>query len=145
MHKLRITNQAGITLIELLVVITVVAILAAIALPNYSDYIKRARRADAMQGLENVRLLQEKWRRNDTNYGTTAEIRNDGNTTGDWLSLEGYYALSITTTPTATGFTATAAPRGKQVGDTCGTFTVDQDGPVYGSPPTNADQDCWRD
>jgi type IV pilus assembly protein PilE len=144
MHKLSITNQAGMTLIELLVVITVIAILAAIALPNYSDYIKRARRADAMQGLENVRLLQEKWRRNDTNYGTTAEIRNDGNTTGDWLSLEGYYALSVTAN-TTTEFTAIAERRGKQADDTCGTFRVNQDGPVYGSPPDYADQDCWRD
>ncbi|OOZ35929.1 type IV pilin protein [Solemya elarraichensis gill symbiont] len=142
MHKLSINNQAGITLIELLVVVTVIAILATIALPNYSDLLNRARRADAMHGLENIRLLQEKWRRNNTTYGTAANIR----TADPWDSQEEHYTLNITAgSNTGTEFTATATPRGSQLGDACGIFTVNQDGPVYGTPPTGADQDCWRD
>ncbi|OOY36787.1 hypothetical protein BOV89_10685 [Solemya velum gill symbiont] len=139
MYRLSLNNHAGMTLIELLIVLSVIAILAILALPNYSDFVDRARRADAMHGLENIRLMQEKWRRNNTTYGTAVNIR----TANPWYSQEEYYTLNITAN-TATGFTATATPRAEQVGDACGTFTTNQDGPVYGTPPAGADQDCWR-
>jgi type IV pilus assembly protein PilE len=40
-------NKKGLTLIELLIVMVIVAILAAIAVPMYTGYMTRARRADA--------------------------------------------------------------------------------------------------
>jgi type IV pilus assembly protein PilE len=52
-------DRKGITLIELLVVITIVAILATIAVPMYTGYMIRARRADAKTSLEQLRAAQE--------------------------------------------------------------------------------------
>ncbi len=43
------------TLIEVLVVVGIVGILAAIAVPIYTNYIQRARRADAKTALQQVR------------------------------------------------------------------------------------------
>lgn len=40
-------NSAGFTLIELMIVVVVVAVLAAVALPSYSQYIRKAHRAQA--------------------------------------------------------------------------------------------------
>src|SRR4030042_2816612 len=55
-------SNKGMTLIELLVVVIIVGILAAIAIPLYSNYMVRARRADAKTALEQVRAAQEMWR-----------------------------------------------------------------------------------
>src|SRR5256885_9595200 len=43
-------NQ-GFTLIELMIVVAVVGILGAIAIPSYSEYIRRGHRAEARAGL----------------------------------------------------------------------------------------------
>ena len=55
-------SKKGITLIELLAVILIVGILAAVAIPSYTGYMQRARRADAKTALEQVRAAQEMWR-----------------------------------------------------------------------------------
>ena len=54
-------RHQGFTLIEVMITVAVVAILAAIALPSYSQYILRARIADAAQGLSDMRLKMEQY------------------------------------------------------------------------------------
>ncbi len=49
-------NQ-GFTLIEMMIVVAVVGILTAIAIPSYSEYIRRGHRADARAGL----LQAQQW------------------------------------------------------------------------------------
>jgi type IV pilus assembly protein PilE len=44
-------TQGGFTLIELMVTVVVVAILAAIAVPSYTQYIRRANLVDAQQAM----------------------------------------------------------------------------------------------
>jgi type IV pilus assembly protein PilE len=51
----------GFTLIELLVVVTIVGILAAIALPSYSDYIRRSKIIEATTGMSDMRTRMEQY------------------------------------------------------------------------------------
>jgi type IV pilus assembly protein PilE len=104
------TSNKGLTLIELLVVIIIVGILAAIAIPVYTNYMQRARRADAKTALEQLRAAQEMRRAERGSYSNdlTALRTTWGvpsNPVGDYnLQWAGGFVLN------ANSFTAEAAP-----------------------------------
>jgi type IV pilus assembly protein PilE len=119
----------GITLIELLVVIVIIGILAAIAIPAYTNYMQRARRADAKTALEHLRAAQEMFRAEKGRYA------NDGDE-GDAIyvlnsswgvpATSGDYNLTFIIT-NKNSFTAVATPwNARQVPD--GPLSIDQDG-----------------
>jgi type IV pilus assembly protein PilE len=64
--------SAGFTLIEMLAVVVIAAILAALALPAYTDYMRRARTAEATSGLAAMRVRLEQHYQDYRNYGSTA-------------------------------------------------------------------------
>ena len=63
-------SEKGITLIELLVVVVIAGILAAVAISAYTNYLVRARRADAKTALEQLRASQEMFRAERGSYST---------------------------------------------------------------------------
>jgi len=108
-------NERGITLIELMVVVVIVAILATIAIPVYTGYMRKARRADAKTALEQVRAAQEMWRAEKGSYST--DIAQLQNTMGAPLATVGDYTWALTAAA-ATTFTARATPNTtRQAGD----------------------------
>ncbi len=125
----RMKSEKGLTLIELLIVIVVVGVLAAIAIPMYSDYMIRARRADAKTALEQLRAAQEMFR---AERGRYANDGSDGDaftllrtTWGGPASPSGDYNITMVAT-TAT-FTGTATPStSRQSSD--GWLAINQDG-----------------
>ncbi len=121
-------KEKGFTLIELLIVVVIVGILAAVAIPVYTGYTQRGRRADAKTALEQLRASQEVFRAERGRYA------NDG-TDGDALNVlrtnwggppaaVGLY--NITMVSNNTTFTGTATATGSQVPD--GNLTINQDG-----------------
>ena len=58
MYKLE-TAQKGFTLIELMIVVAIIGILASIAIPQYSDYVKRGKAAEATSNLATLRIKME--------------------------------------------------------------------------------------
>ncbi len=62
--------QRGFTLIELLVTIAIIGILAAIAIPNYTEFVRRGRVAEASQTLTDLRLRMENRYGDNRSYAT---------------------------------------------------------------------------
>jgi type IV pilus assembly protein PilE len=116
-------SNKGITLIELLVVVMIVAILAAIAIPMYTNYLQRARRADAKTALEQLRAAQEMFRAERGSYSTdVAQLRN----TWGVPATSGDYAI-LMNSATVTTFIGEAQPTtARQIPD--GSLFIDQEG-----------------
>jgi type IV pilus assembly protein PilE len=109
-------NRKGITLIELLVVIVIVGILATVAIPIYTGYMQRARRADAKTALEHVRAAQEMWRAEKGSYSLdSAELRTTMGAPA--TAISNYYTWQFSGTLNATTWTGQAVALGTQATD----------------------------
>ncbi|HTT09201.1 MAG TPA: type IV pilin protein [Gammaproteobacteria bacterium] len=131
----------GFTLIELMIVIAIVALLAAIALPSYSAYVLRGKRAEGRAALLDLAAREERWYSDNNQY--TDVIGAGGINVSN--SENNYYTLSATITgPSNQTFTLKAAPNGFS-DPKCGSFTLNQAGSRALSPAGDAatTSDCW--
>lgn len=139
-------RYAGFTLIELMVVIAIVGILAAVALPMFGEQMAKGRRSEAIATLTDLQLRQEQWRANHATYGTLAEVTG----TATFNTAQEHYDFSVSAND-GTDVLLTATPKGAQVGDRCGNFTLRIDnnnnnapaGLVDKATSTGADR-CWN-
>ena len=69
---LKTGKNRGFTLMEVMVVVAIVGLLSAIALPSYTNYVRRARMQGAFTGMSEVRFRLEQFFQNNNNYGTSA-------------------------------------------------------------------------
>jgi len=59
----------GFSLIELMITVAIVAIIAAIALPSYTDYLKRSKLTEAHNALATYRAGMEQYYQDNRSYG----------------------------------------------------------------------------
>ncbi|MGO4700801.1 type IV pilin protein [Dyella sp. 2RAB6] len=59
----------GFTLIELMITVAIVAIIAAVALPSYTDYLKRSKLTEAHNALATYRAGMEQYYQDNRSYG----------------------------------------------------------------------------
>ncbi|RYF31802.1 MAG: type IV pilin protein [Comamonadaceae bacterium] len=138
-------HQFGFTLIELMMVVAVTGIVAAVAIPSYSEYIRRGHRADARAGLLQAQQWMERAATATGLYPTTLPA----NLT--WAAdPTKRYTISLGAPATNSTFTLTATPRAgtPQAGDKCGNYTLTHTGVrgANGKIQSDAgfDATCWN-
>jgi len=138
----RKNKSRGFTLIELMIAIVIVGILTAIAVPNFTGYMREARRTDAIVMLLEVAGEQEKFYSENNAYADKMGVLGYGAVTANTVaSPDGHYNVTVSA-QTAGTFTLTAAPvaNGAQDGDTCGSFSITNTG---GKSVSGTETKCW--
>ena len=152
--------QKGFTLIELVVTMVIAAILAAIAIPAYSNYVRKAHRTDAKSTLLDLASLEERFYSTQNSYSANWSDLGYGASTANGASIaspNGYYSIAVPTVAAATAPTATtpgapatysftATTTGDQAKDTtCTTYTVNSSGgrTAANSGGTDTTSTCW--
>lgn len=115
---------SGFTLIELMITVAILAIVAAVAIPSYTSYVDRGKRAEARTALLDIAARQERYYSNNRQYTNQLSELNISSSTSE----NGYYTLSVTASGSnKQDFDATAAPSG-WTDDKCGTLGIDEIG-----------------
>ena len=68
----------GFTLIELMIVVAIIGIMAAIAIPNFFNYICKAKQSEAKQRLGAIATNEESWKAEATDDSYTTSTTNIG-------------------------------------------------------------------
>ena len=140
MHHTNLTKSVnsqklkGFTLIELMIAVGIVAILASVALPSYTSYIVRAKRADARtQLVQAAQFMQRFYTANDQyQYDRSAvDVSDRILQTGLKQSpADGTALYTLAVVATATTYTLTMSPVAglSMAGDECGSFRLTSTG-----------------
>jgi len=115
----------GFTLIEAMITVAIIAIVAAVAYPSYTQHVRKSHRADAQALLMDVATRQQQFLLDTRAYAGTLGALNVATP----ASVTPHYDVTLTVPAGAVPtFTVTAAPKGTQAADKCGTLTLDQAG-----------------
>jgi type IV pilus assembly protein PilE len=102
----------GFTMLEVMIVCAIVAILAAIALPNYSDYVKRGKIIEATSALSDARVRFEQSYLDNKTYAATGVCTAIQTAAGQ--ALKAFTLDCCTTAPSATTYSCTATGKASE-------------------------------
>ncbi len=92
---------SGFTIVELMVTLAIIGILASLAIPRYSDYLRRASLPEAFSRLGDLRIKLEQFYQSNRSYGTGA-CGNDGSSnTIDFAANANKFAITCQLTGTS--------------------------------------------
>lgn len=143
------SSKQGFTLIELMITVAVVGIITAIALPSYSEYVRRSRRSDArVVLLQNAQFMERFLTENDR-----YDIRRDGVTPVALPNIispaatsgsQVMYNINISAV-TRNSYTLQAVPVAGNAmdGDACGSYIIDNLGVKSNASNSRTSIECW--
>ena len=145
----------GFTLIEMMIVVAILGIVSAIAIPSYSEYVKKGKRADAKVELMRIAQLQESYFVQNLSYAKDLTTGAGGLGLGATVKSEQEeYTMTISSVLPAgctglsganacNGYTITATANGAQASDKCGNFSLTSTG-ARGTTGTETTARCWK-
>lgn len=134
----RTLGHKGFTLIEVMITVAIIAILASVALPSYTDYIRRSQASEATGQLSLYRTRMEQYYQDNRNYGSS------GTTCGITTTDSKYFSFSCSTSNSAQNFSLTATDKGGAV--TGHVYTINDTGTQTTTKFKNVTQsgkNCW--
>nr|WP_314629190.1 type IV pilin protein [uncultured Noviherbaspirillum sp.] len=99
--------SAGFTLIELLISVAIVAILSAVAIPSYTDHVRRGHAAAATAALATLRVSLEQFYQDHRRYGASETSETTG-ACGVTMPSNGEFSYGCETASAGQGFLVTA-------------------------------------
>lgn len=145
-RPLRLHRSAGFTLIEVMITVAIIGILAAVAMPAYTDYLRRAQLPEAFAALADYRVKLEQYFQDFRNYGKAdGDPCANGTNAPAWNNFvpsnRKYFTYSCTVVGTGYLLTATGSA-GRAVGHT---YTLDHNNNQKTTKFKGAtvDKSCW--
>jgi len=129
----RIKEKAGFTMLELIMVIIIIGILATLAIPQYTNFMEKARASEGVNTIGAIKTAQSMYQLETGNYATViTDLDIDVPTTGSAT----YWTYAVTGGGTGVdNYTVTATRTTKKAGTGIATQTIILEWDDSNTPP----------
>lgn len=140
-----VKSMRGFSLMELMATLAIVAVLSAIAIPSYTAYIARGKRAEGRANLLEATNWMERWRTERGRYDDPANANNPP-PGFPWTQIPrtGTANYTVAVVATAATYTITATAVGSMATDPCATVSIDQTGQRTFTGGSGTQEVCWN-